>query len=36
MNPAATLTGQPPQPPHPATITIPGAARLLGISRSAA
>jgi hypothetical protein len=24
MNPTATLTGQPPQPPHPATMTIPG------------
>ena len=36
MNPAATLTGQPPHPPHPATMTIPEAARLLGISRSAA
>jgi len=33
MNPAATLTAQ---PPHPATMTIPEAARLLGISRSAA
>ena len=36
MNPTATLTGQPPQPPHPATMTIPDTARLLGISRSAA
>ncbi len=36
MNPAATLTGQPPQPPHPATMTIPEAAKLLGISRSGA
>ena len=32
MNPAATLTDQ---PPHPA-MSIPEAARLLGISRSAA
>ena len=36
MNPTATLTAQPPQPPHPATMTIPEAAKLLGISRSAA
>lgn len=36
MNPAVTLTTQPPQPPHPATMTIPEAARLLGICRSAA
>ena len=33
MNPTATLTAQ---PPHLATMTIPEAARLLGISRSAA
>ncbi|MFU8841679.1 MAG: helix-turn-helix domain-containing protein [Nitriliruptoraceae bacterium] len=33
MNPTAALTGQ---PPRPATMTIPEAARLLGISRSAA
>jgi excisionase family DNA binding protein len=36
MSTTAPLTTQPPQPPHPATMTIPEAAKLLGISRSAA
>lgn len=43
MNPAATLTGQPPQPPGPATtstpevatMSVPAAAALVGISPSA-
>ncbi len=36
MSTTATLTAQPLQSPHPATMTIAEAAELLGISRSAA